>query len=205
MIQAPPQGGHFLRPEAGQLGALADADDAAVGDADRGVGEQAERIAGLRDHRRDMAVGDQAVPHDVWPLGGEAARRQSMASGWPNLSDLIVDKDADAPVGLVGAPLAAGSVTPGDCDLAPALLRATLRRIGRYDVETGRELASADRRPWRRADCGAFASRRRRAPIRDACAASVARHALTLLVGGNNAVTRPGRACAWAAAGARSG
>ncbi len=30
------------------------------------------------------------------------------------------------------------------------------------------------------------------APIADACAASVARHALTLLVGGNNAVTRPG-------------
>ena len=30
------------------------------------------------------------------------------------------------------------------------------------------------------------------APIRDAVAASVAAHALTLLVGGNNAVTRPG-------------
>ncbi len=30
------------------------------------------------------------------------------------------------------------------------------------------------------------------APIRDACAASVERHELTLLVGGNNAVTRPG-------------
>jgi formiminoglutamase len=29
-------------------------------------------------------------------------------------------------------------------------------------------------------------------PIRDAVAASVERHALTLLVGGNNAVTRPG-------------
>jgi len=29
------------------------------------------------------------------------------------------------------------------------------------------------------------------APIRDACAASVTQHALTLLVGGNNAVTRP--------------
>ena len=61
---------------------------------------------------------------------------------WPNLSDLLVAADADAPVGLVGAPLAAGSVTPGRCDLAPALLRATLRRIGRYDVETGRELAT---------------------------------------------------------------
>ena len=88
-----------------------------------------------------MAVGEQAVPHGTWQL-----RRRVLASSdeqrWPNLADLIVDKSADAPVGLVGAPLAAGSVTPGRCDLAPGLLRATLRRIGRYDVETGRELAT---------------------------------------------------------------
>jgi len=63
-------------------------------------------------------------------------------SGWPNLSDLVVGTETTAPVGLVGAPLAAGSVTPGQCDLAPALLRETLRRIGRYDVETGRELST---------------------------------------------------------------
>ena len=109
---------------------------------------------------------------------------------WPNLTDLIVDARAGAPVGLVGAPLAAGSVTPGRCDLAPALLRATLRRIGRYDVETRRELAS------RIADHGdaaiaGMSIEEATAPIRDACAASVERHALTLVVGGNNAVTRP--------------
>ena len=61
-------------------------------------------------------------------------------AGWPNLSDLVSTAHADAPVGLVGAPLAAGSVTPGRCDLAPALLRQTLRRIGRYDVETSIEI-----------------------------------------------------------------
>ena len=114
-----------------------------------------------------------------------------MSSAWPNLSELIVGKDADAPVGLVGAPLALGSVTPGRCDLAPALLRATLRRIGRYDVETGRELSS------RIADHGdvpveGLSIEEATGPIRDAAAASVARHELTLLVGGNNAVTRPG-------------
>ena len=68
-------------------------------------------------------------------------------SAWPNLSDLIVGVETSAPVGLVGAPLAVGSVTPGSCDQAPALLRKTLRRIGRYDVETGREISTkvADR------------------------------------------------------------
>lgn len=110
---------------------------------------------------------------------------------WPNLSDLLVAADAEAPIGLVGAPLAAGSVTPGRCDLAPALLRATLRRIGRFDIETTSELAS------RIADHGDVAIdgltiEEATAPIRDACAASVARRDLTLLVGGNNAVTRPG-------------
>ena len=113
---------------------------------------------------------------------------------WPNLTDLIVAKDAPeavgAPIGLVGAPLGVGSVTPGRCDLAPALLRATLKRIGRFDVDTGRELASLI------ADHGDVAIdglsvEAATSPIRAACAASVARHALTLLVGGNNAVTRP--------------
>ncbi|MEP7315095.1 MAG: arginase family protein, partial [Sphingomicrobium sp.] len=103
----------------------------------------------------------------------------------------IVGADETAPVGLVGAPLAAGSVTPGRCDLAPALLRATLRRIGRYDVETGRELST------RIADhsdvvIDGLSIEQATGPIRDACAKSVAQHALTLLVGGNNAVTRPG-------------
>jgi arginase family enzyme len=114
-----------------------------------------------------------------------------MATSWPNLSDLIVDRQADAPVGLVGAPLDAGSVTPGRCDLAPGLLRATLRRIGRYDVETGRELRTQV------ADHGdvpvAGLSIEEATPsIVAAAKASVERHQLTLLVGGNNAVTRPG-------------
>ena len=109
---------------------------------------------------------------------------------WPNLSDLLVAAETQAPVGLVGAPLAAGSVSPGRCDLAPALLRATLRRISRYDVETARELTSliADHGD---VALGGMTIERATAPIREACAASLARHALTLLVGGNNAVTRP--------------
>jgi len=112
-------------------------------------------------------------------------------AGWPNLSELLVASDVAARVGLVGAPLAAGSVTPGRCDLAPALLRQTLRRIGRYDVETGRELSTEV------ADFGDVAiaelSIEQATPaIREAVAATAKKHALTLLVGGNNAVTRPG-------------
>src|SRR3954463_1927960 len=112
-------------------------------------------------------------------------------AGWPNLSDLVSTEHGDAPAGLVGAPLATGSVTPGRCDLAPALLRATLRRIGRYDVETKRELATllAD---FGDAEVGGLSIEEATSPIREAVSASTGRHELTLLVGGNNAVTRPG-------------
>ncbi len=112
-------------------------------------------------------------------------------AGWPNLCDLIVRPDVQAPVGLLGVPLAAGSVTPGSCDQAPLVLRKTLKRIGRYDVETGRELETrvADRGDVEL--CGPTIEKAT-PKIRDAVAESAEAHALTLLVGGNNAVTRPG-------------
>lgn len=122
---------------------------------------------------------------------GETSCYGKAMSGWPNLSDLFVAADVDAPVGLVGVPLGAGSVTPGSCDEAPALLRKTLRRIGLYDIETGREIGT------RIVDHGdtqiaGMSIEQATGPIREAVEASAARHELSLLVGGNNAVTRPG-------------
>jgi formiminoglutamase len=122
---------------------------------------------------------------------GERCCYGQKVSGWPNLYDLLVGLETTAPVGLVGAPLAAGSVTPGGCDLAPALLRQTLRRIGRYDVETRRELSTqiTDRGE---VDLAGLSIEEATGPIRDAVRFSASLHQLTLLVGGNNAVTRPG-------------
>ncbi len=109
---------------------------------------------------------------------------------WPNLADLLAGGRSNAPVGLLGAPLAAGSVTPGACDLAPALLRATLKRIGRYDVESGRELETqvGERGD---VDLAGLTIEQATAPLSVAVRTSVEAHALTLLVGGNNAITRP--------------
>jgi arginase family enzyme len=109
---------------------------------------------------------------------------------WPNLSELLLTDGEAVPIGLVGAPLAAGSVTPGTCDEAPALLRRTLKRIGRYDVEIGRSLFTPIRD---RGDVSLEGMSIEQAtdPIREAVAASLADHALTLLAGGNNAITRP--------------
>ncbi|MCW3796202.1 arginase family protein [Sphingomonas sp. BN140010] len=113
-----------------------------------------------------------------------------MTSAWPNLSELLGSAPG-APVGMIGAPLSAGSVTAGRCDLAPAELRTVLRRIGRYDVERRSELATAI---YDRGDValGGLTIEAATGPLRQAVVASVAEHPLTLLVGGNNAVTRPG-------------
>jgi len=113
-----------------------------------------------------------------------------MSAAWPNLSELLVEGDAAVPIGLVGAPLAVGSVTPGACDKAPALLRQTLRRIGRYDIEIGRSLFTPIRDRGD-VELAGLTIEQGTAPIREAVSASLNDHALTLLAGGNNAITRP--------------
>jgi formiminoglutamase len=100
-------------------------------------------------------------------------------NAWPNLSELLVDEGETIPIGLVGAPLAAGSVTPGACDRAPKLLRRTLKRIGRYDVETGRELSTLVRDRGD-VELAGLSIEQATGPIRDAVAASAAEHPLTL-------------------------
>jgi len=111
-------------------------------------------------------------------------------AGWPNLTDLVSSANRGAPIGLVGVPLAAGSVTPGGCDQAPGRLRQTLKRIGRYDVETGRELAT---QVLDRGDVAVsgLSIEQATAPIMSAVRESCEAHALTLVAGGNNAITRP--------------
>ena len=106
---------------------------------------------------------------------------------WKSIADLI---GSEGQVAILGAPMESGSVTPGRCDLAPETLRRALRRFSTYNVETGSELFFPVR------DLGDVAVRGLSPadgfePIRDAAAAAVAEHRLTLLIGGNNAVTRP--------------
>lgn len=110
---------------------------------------------------------------------------------WPNLSDLLVNRDDDGAIGLVGAPLGAGSVTPGHCDEAPPALRGVLRRIGRYDIDEGCEL-SARIADYGDAAIAGMGIEDATGPIAALVRQSVAARALTLLIGGNNAVTRPG-------------
>jgi arginase family enzyme len=123
------------------------------------------------------------------PLGEARCYGKVMSTAWPNLSELLVDDEA-VPIGLVGAPLAAGSVTPGACDKAPALLRKTLRRIGRYDVENGDSVFTPIH-DYGDVALEGLSIEQATDPIRDSVATSLKNHVLTLVAGGNNAVTRP--------------
>ncbi len=108
---------------------------------------------------------------------------------WPNLSELLIKDGPDVPIALLGVPLSAGSVTPGGCDRAPDLLRSTLKRIGRYDVEIGRSVFTAVR-DLGNVDVDGLSIEDSTGRIKDAVAKSLADHPLTLLAGGNNAITR---------------
>jgi formiminoglutamase len=106
---------------------------------------------------------------------------------WKSVADLL---DAEGEIALVGAPMDAGSVTPGRCDLAPAAVRQALRRTSTYDVERGQEIVAPVR------DLGdlpvqGLSPAEGFEPIRAAAAEATKSHKLTLLLGGNNAVTRP--------------
>lgn len=108
---------------------------------------------------------------------------------WKSIADLLVPTGS-AEVALLGAPMEAGSVTPGRCDLAPATVRRTLRRLSTYDVETGEEidlrvLDAGD------ADVVGVTPAEGFEPIAEAVRRCTSGHDLTILLGGNNAVTRP--------------
>ena len=107
---------------------------------------------------------------------------------WKSIADLFTDREA--PVALLGAPMEAGSVTPGRCDLAPETVRRTLRRFSTYDLETGEEIQTGVR-DLGDVDVRGISPADGFGPIVEAVRGAVADHELTLLVGGNNAVTRP--------------
>ncbi len=110
-------------------------------------------------------------------------------SDWPRITDLFVS-EGPADVAVVGAPMEAGSVTPGRCDLAPDVVRQALRRFSTYDLET-REALTLRIADLGDAEVAGLMPADGFAAIRDRVAVAAAEHPLAILIGGNNAVTRP--------------
>ena len=115
---------------------------------------------------------------------------ESEALGWRSIADIVGDFP-DAPVAIVGAPLNERSLTPGRCDLAPRAVRAVLPRFSTYDLETGTDLSALRVHDAGDVPLKALAPAEAFGPVQDAVAAQAHRE-LIILLGGNNAVTRPG-------------
>jgi formiminoglutamase len=115
----------------------------------------------------------------------------SECRSWRSAADLV-GSHADALIGLIGAPLAERSLTPGRCDLGPKVLRASLPRMSVYDVERGIDLSSSRVHDAGDLNLKLVSPADAFEPVRAAVAAEVAKRELTILVGGNNAITRPG-------------
>lgn len=115
---------------------------------------------------------------------------ESDCRSWFSAADLLTG-DASAPVALVGAPMGLGSITPGRCDLAPATVRAAMKRMSVYDLETETDLSALrifDRGDADIADLEPAASL---APLMACISPLTQAHQLTIVLGGNNAITRP--------------
>ncbi len=119
----------------------------------------------------------------------DTAMSASEALSWRNVADLVGDHP-DASVALIGCPLNERSLTPGRCDLGPKAFRNVLPRFSTYDADTGQEVAT------RVHDAGdvplkAVSPIDALGPIREAVGGQAHRQ-LIVLIGGNNAITRPG-------------
>lgn len=112
-----------------------------------------------------------------------------MSVEWPSIADLLVE-DGPVDVAILGAPMEAGSITPGRCDLAPEAVRRILSRFSTYDVETREQLTISIADAGDVPVAGTMPAEGFE-PIRRRVSALVDRHQLTILLGGNNAITRP--------------
>jgi len=109
---------------------------------------------------------------------------------WFSAADLLTNDDAAA-VALIGAPMGLGSITPGHCDEAPATIRAAMKRMSVYDLETETDLSALRIFDAGDADIAKLQPAESLAPLTERLAPLTQKHALTVVLGGNNAITRP--------------
>jgi formiminoglutamase len=109
---------------------------------------------------------------------------------WFSAADLLTN-DMGAPIALVGAPVGLGSITPGGCDQAPAVVRAAMKRMSVYDLATETDLSELRVFDAGDADVAKLQPAQSRDPLVATLAPLFAKHKLTIVLGGNNAITRP--------------
>lgn len=114
---------------------------------------------------------------------------------WPRASAWLAGEftpSSERSLAIIGAPLRLGSITPGRCDLAPAAVRAILRKFSCYDIESDADLRSIEARDLGDLPLADLKPEGAFDPLRDAVRKALAGAEAVVVIGGDNAVTRPG-------------
>lgn len=110
---------------------------------------------------------------------------------WVSIHSLL-SRESSKHLALVGAPLVRESITPARYDLAPEVIRSTLKRLSVYDLETRTDLSKCLIHDAGNVPIAGSTPAEALAPLADAVAELTQRAELTILLGGHNGVTRPG-------------
>lgn len=124
------------------------------------------------------------------PVSGRDATEASENRSWVSIHSLLTN-ESEARVALIGAPLVKESITPGRYDLAPDMIRSTLKRLSVYDLETRTDLASTSIYDAGNLPIAGSTPSEALAPLADAIRELTRRADLTIILGGHNGVTRP--------------
>jgi formiminoglutamase len=114
---------------------------------------------------------------------------------WPRASAWLAGEftpSSKRSLAVIGAPLRLGSITPGRCDLAPAAVRAILRKFSCYDIESDADLRSIEVRDLGDLPLADLKPEDAFEPLRGAVSDALAGAEAVVVIGGDNAVTRPG-------------
>jgi len=110
---------------------------------------------------------------------------------WLSIHSLLAG-ESGGQIALMGAPLAKESLTPGRYDLAPDVIRAALRRLSVYDLETRTDLSNLRVHDLGNLPLADLIPAEALLPLSAAVSRSSRQCDLTIVLGGHNGVTRPG-------------
>jgi len=114
---------------------------------------------------------------------------------WPRASAWLAsqtDQGGLVRLAVLGAPVHRGSITPGQCHLAPQAIRAALQRFSLYDVGSKVDLSSLSIRDWGDLDLEGALPEQALAPIEGGVRRALSTAEVLVLLGGDNSITRGG-------------
>jgi formiminoglutamase len=118
------------------------------------------------------------------------APEMSENRSWLSIHSLLTSEPGR--LALVGAPLTKNSISPGRYDLAPDAVRAALKRLSTYDLETQTDLSHVRVHDFGNLPIAELTTADALTPVREAVHKASRQSDLTIILGGHNGLTRPG-------------